>query len=934
MTALLTVMLNGKAYAETPAEELPVEIQDPAPVDPVPMPAAAMQPVEIQDPAPMPAAAVQPEVTVQPVSVESAAEPVVPAAVPEEPVTAVPVPVTPEAAAETPAAVLPEVSAGTPAELPAAAPEAPDQQVLPAEVNAVSASVAEATPSEGKDTRSLTQDTTETAVLPEIGFVSALSSPKSASQPDAANALLSAGSEDTLTSGNETETGTKNSSAQSIQQREDGSYILRSCNAESLTAEGDITILAAGVNRLTSISVNGNINLVGTGILLVDKIEMAEGCSFNLQTNTSIYEDGSGSVAVFLKQDEGSSYTLINGPKVKGLLDEAYKIPENVTLVMPEGSTLVMQSLAIAEATADGTNFTIGYSTVGETEAEKAATNGYPEEGPAPSVSFNSTAPTLTIPETAKLIVERTASILMNSVYTLHNGEIYSPKLFVGGELVLEGDITGGITELSSEDALSGTGQFSSVTVDVTADQTAIQAFNSTVKLFGTEVDQLALSGRKCTVENTDGARIGELALLSDAEVMMRSISEGTLTIGAVTGSGTLNECCYNLSLGAVQSGESNLNVGLSSPGVMVTGAGSESETVYVAGPAGNLVEVSKTGAVQEDDHYVIPVLSVSTQAASELDGSLSYTIKAPSISQDPNYFQTPVTATGIPDTTVAELLGKYSWIEVYCLDPASKTLKMLKVEPGQENSLSKVAVGTICLIRRVQNLPVAPYGGGGGVVTTTNMAYTGNGILGGSGAGSVQGGSAQSILTGIGITKPTSDNTNGNSGDNTGGTNNDSGDTGSQTGNQEGEAETATLAAGGTGDAQQTLVWAELASAAGNDAASSAETRYIVRAREGNKTLRELGGTASVVMKYTPPAEYAGKPLYVVFRNEDGSLTAIKATYSRITGQLRFMTDRLGTFMVVGFEFEGEEFSEEFYAALSELEVLQDLDFEGTSPV
>ena len=117
-------------------------------------------------------------------------------------------------------------------------------------------------------------------------------------------------------------------------------------------------------------------------------------------------------------------------------------------------------------------------------------------------------------------------------------------------------------------------------------------------------------------------------------------------------------------------------------------------------------------------------------------------------------------------------------------------------------------------------------------------------------------------------------------------------------------------------------------------DAASPAEAQYVVLALEGEKTLAELGGKATVSMNYTLPAEYVDQPLYVVFRNEDGTLTAIRATYSNITGLLRFLTDRLGTFMVVGFDFDGLEFSEEFYAALAQLDVLKDLVFAEYSPV
>ena len=78
--------------------------------------------------------------------------------------------------------------------------------------------------------------------------------------------------------------------------------------------------------------------------------------------------------------------------------------------------------------------------------------------------------------------------------------------------------------------------------------------------------------------------------------------------------------------------------------------------------------------------------------------------------------------------------------------------------------------------------------------------------------------------------------------------------------------------------------------------------------------------------MPYVLPAQDADKALYVVFRNADGTLTALRARYSRVKGELRFEADRLGPFVVVAFDFEGEEFSEAFYAALEELPALQRL--------
>ena len=70
------------------------------------------------------------------------------------------------------------------------------------------------------------------------------------------------------------------------------------------TAGSDLTIKTTGVNRIGTLIVDGDLNLIGSGILLIDNIELAEGKDLNLLTNTTIYEDGTGSVAVFVKRVE------------------------------------------------------------------------------------------------------------------------------------------------------------------------------------------------------------------------------------------------------------------------------------------------------------------------------------------------------------------------------------------------------------------------------------------------------------------------------------------------------------------------------------------------------------------------------------------------------------------------------------------------------
>ena len=113
----------------------------------------------------------------------------------------------------------------------------------------------------------------------------------------------------------------------------------------SLVSETDnLTIVAAGLNRLKRISGSGNINLAGTGILLVDEIELSEGSKFSLYPYGTIYS--SGSVAVFLKEaGTENSYRMINGASVEGVLDERYVIPAGIKLIVPANAVLRLETV-------------------------------------------------------------------------------------------------------------------------------------------------------------------------------------------------------------------------------------------------------------------------------------------------------------------------------------------------------------------------------------------------------------------------------------------------------------------------------------------------------------------------------------------------------------------------------------------------------------
>ena len=235
-------------------------------------------------------------------------------------------------------------------------------------------------------------------------------------------------------------------------------------------------------------------------------------------------------------------------------------------------------------------------------------------------------------------------------------------------------------------------------------------------------------------------------------------------------------------------------------------------------------------------------------------------------------------------------------------------------VTPGPaSNSSILIPADNLCLIRIIflkEAKGVAPDSPG----TQTGTLFTGSGILGGSGAGSVN----------IGLPGG-----NGNTNVNPAPT---------PTPVPVPEPDPVPLVATVEEAPEEApLIWAKVVPAATNDAGSSTETQYVLLALEGEKTLKELGGQATVAMNYTPPEEYVGKPLYVVFRDENNKLVAYRASYSNTTGLLHFITKRLGTFMIVGLDFDitdGEEFPEEFYEALSQMEILENLIFAEYSPV
>ena len=234
--------------------------------------------------------------------------------------------------------------------------------------------------------------------------------------------------------------------------RYDGSSVsmVNNGTAVEIHAEGTgVDLSVAGFNRISTLYADGDVNITGTGIVLIDSIDMLEGTNLNLLTNTDVYTDGEGSAAVFLKNEAGE-YALING-NVAGILDETYTIPDGVTLVLPDGSTLDMRvtTTVTTETTTTTTTATGAQkeTTVeshhGITQDDLTHKNNFTE--PERTESFDETAgittsteirrnigfatPKLVISQNAKLKVCEGAQILMQSFIDSLTGYIHQSSL-------------------------------------------------------------------------------------------------------------------------------------------------------------------------------------------------------------------------------------------------------------------------------------------------------------------------------------------------------------------------------------------------------------------------------------------------------------------------------------------------------------------------
>ena len=669
-------------------------------------------------------------------------------------------------------------------------------------------------------------------------------------------------------------------------------------SGESLTSENsDINIVAAGLNQLGSIIADGDVNITGTGILLVDEIQLAEGCGFFLHPIDGMYE--SGSVAVFLLTSPADStngtnavYTLLNPASMPGILDEEYTIPDGITLVIPSGSSLILESLM---------QETIDEHPDENGEMVPSTVTVYPSSSIPDLVidhlhHYKVTAANLNIPASSSLLVEEGASITANSFATL-GGTLVIPRITVSGTLEGAGIITGGVVVFNG--------------------QAVIDAVFQDSMLYNNAQDiSLAIFG-ECSLVSYNGSSISQIILAEDAELSCY-VNEfytndcSVLLTGSILGEGSI----------ALYSGHYIVtnpdfvledSVTVSAMAVTIEDSSGQFAQAVESGPA--IIFNPENPAMPGSD--AIPVLPASITDKSHLYPSDAESWWGSVSSDDAGFLPADLAAGDV--VSFSDLVDAYwdgfpenalyCFIEVYTVSNGKLVRHLINLDENGNYTEGSVPVDEIWLIRPVTFSAISDSGAGGSVMST-NTSMTGSGIIGGSGAGSISGGS------GIELTIPTGNNGNGN-GDN----GNGNGDNGN------GSEDPSPPVNPQPAPQQNVVVTVTQQDPAGQQAASLEEidSVFTLSAVSEGQTLTGLSGTVTV--RFTCPAPKTGGMIFAVFRNDDGSLKVFRARYDRISGQLVFQTDMLGDFAVVCIDYDGELYSEEFYALLESFDSVRSLD-------
>ena len=793
-------------------------------------------------------------------------------------------------AAETAAAPEPVKTEPAAPAAEAAEPAPAEESAAPEAVEAPAAEAAEEPEPEGGSEPAVSEEET-------TGTVSA---------PAEENAASAPAESETESPGTEAQTGKKitiagtkldgnsdSSGSGWTYEKDSGRIVLRNfAEGADISSDGTgVEIVLSGFNKIGTLSCDGQIDVIGTGILLIDNIELAEGADFNLHPIKEYYGEDGGSVAVFLMQKNGS-YKLING-SVTGVIDEKIDVPDKTTLVLPAGTTLDIKADRFLVNSDEDGNKTIRNITNESLDVYKS------KDSETVETYIGGLSVSDLIVNAGALVIGHSIGIIISSSIDVHD-RLVNKGTIRGGEVLLDGDYSG---SGSFENADIWIGKDQELTITIKDSTLKLSGSYTIKKISSSGASKLVLGGnseiRNVKLSSGDTLQIHSLNPIEQSDIirLTGSVDGGSVLFRAgiaelgknlkFLNGGTISNIYQDIFSGAPVFNYSSLRIlmdGITNPVFFGPNDITMPDKASIPVTSFYLYQYKFNGIYELSENYKSGMdyheLDPFDAAANAITYDKLYECYAPDESERPEGF--------IAFEIFSRKKGKLS--RSFLID-------------GDEYSVDPEGV---FLIRMAYMYSTSGSVGGSSKVST-RADQTGSGTIGGN---------PKSIMTGTGR-KKNSDPVDPVKPDPVKPDDPDP----SRPANEY------KLAAVKTVSDTLALQINEFDLNEGDENAEKVPY-YNLSAYINGAQVSELSAPVKVEMDYVLPEEYKDKPLYAVFANEDETsdetLTAVNAEYDEETGTLTFETSQVGEFMIVAFEFDGEEFSPEFYGELEKIEAVK----------
>lgn len=747
---------------------------------------------------------------------------------------------------------------------------------------------------------------------------------------------------------------------------------------------GTLTLAVAGVNRIGKLAGNCSIQISGTGIVLIDSIEIADGNTITLHPNAALYDEGSA--AVFLKQNDGS-YLLING-ETTGILDEVYEL-DNVRLVVPKDSSLLLSSMGLRKETwyPDDASEPSTEVTRYLTDIPYDANHPVHDNG---NVEFESYSAKFVIGKNGSLSIQDGASVRFNKIEI---PSTYGLPINLTGELVVQGilEVIGilenGLIDISKDGSLKGNGTVRSAEInldpagslskDIILDKSGLtvhgnyasivlpQLHNSNlyVKGFGNTIPELNVSGISRISIDTgkligiSSCKIGNINLTQGSRLEVLSNDHQVAPLNDKEDPAFLEDSCLEIS-GLITGGAVHVLAGCveytgNIAGILPVVPSGYASRVYVPvvginsvvdiGSTEYPVYMSAKYAAKMAESAAIPVSRLTV-----LDTLLQTEgVQARSWIANSKQDLKPLVRTENQAFSCADFLKAYNQEGYYNDDFTYTAIEVIYKDLHRDlfflNDDTEFSTKDVIMIRILDC--IGQGGQGGSSATHTNAAFTGSGVIGGPGSGAVQAGKGAVIFTKASYTDPVPTPDPKPDPDNKGNTDDKKKDNNSKENNKENSTDnrkennrTARIntvkTAVASAKANGLVVTVSLRDTKSEDQ-SEAEPAlpqiwHLDITNNGVPVTDFAGSPVKVLFPFTVPenwgnpAEIPENSLYAVFADENGGLAAYSAQYDPKTGEITFDAEQTGDFIIVKFAYSDEPFTENFYRALAELEEIR----------